>query len=98
MIIDGGKVAATGTPNDLKNRYANDFVRIYDCDPALPDLLRERGFLCKSAKNYTEIEVKDTDAAKRLLDEYGESIRDFEVIKGKMDNVFLNVTGKNLEE
>jgi len=30
VIIDSGKIVAHDTPNKLKNKYANDFVKIYD--------------------------------------------------------------------
>ena len=44
------------------------------------------------------IEVKEISKAKEILTKYADSIDDFEVVKGRMDNVFLNVTGKQLKE
>ena len=32
VILDSGKIAAEGTPNDLKNRYTGDFIRLYNGD------------------------------------------------------------------
>ncbi len=40
--------------------------------------------------------VPDTAAATELIIKYPEIFRDYEVTKGKMDDVFLAVTGKAL--
>ena len=32
VIIDGGKIVAEGTPNTLKNKFANDYITIYNID------------------------------------------------------------------
>ena len=40
--------------------------------------------------------MKDSAHAKRVIAGYGEVLTDFEVVKGDMDDVFLNVTGKKL--
>lgn len=98
LILDGGKVAATGTPNELKNRFANDFIKIYRFQPPLLEKLKERGYKVRREKSYLEVEIQTIGLAKEILCEFKEDIFDFEVIKGKMDNVFLNVTGKRLGE
>ena len=41
--------------------------------------------------------VENTEAATKLLVENPELFKDYEVAKGKMDSVFLAVTGKNLQ-
>ena len=48
--------------------------------------------------NYIEVQFKNIQKAKEFLIENNSLIIDFEVVKGKMDNVFLNVTGKVLKE
>ena len=40
--------------------------------------------------------MTDSDAAKRLMREFDGETRDVEIIKGTMDDVFLNVTGRDL--
>ena len=42
------------------------------------------------------VNVLNGEHAKRILSEYGAYIPDFELKKGDMDDVFLNVTGKTL--
>ena len=45
-----------------------------------------------------KIEVKDTAEAAEMIAAKPELFRDFEVLKGNMDDVFLAVTGKTLKE
>ena len=40
--------------------------------------------------------VKDTAEATQFVLKYPEIFTDYEIIKGKMDDVFLTVTGKKL--
>jgi len=40
--------------------------------------------------------VKNTSEATRLIVEHQELFRDYEVVKGGMDDAFLAVTGKTL--
>ncbi|MDE7464093.1 MAG: ABC transporter ATP-binding protein [Clostridiales bacterium] len=96
VIIDAGKVAASGTPVELKNKYTGDFISFYgDADELaekLPSLGRE---LQKIAGGY-RIEVKDTAEATALITAHPELFTDYEVSKGNMDDVFLAATGKKL--
>lgn len=98
VIIDSGKIVAKDTPNGLKNQYANDFIRLFKYSPNIVDKIEKTNLTYRKEKEFIEIEIKDIqDAKKFILDNY-DLIFDFEVLKGKMDNVFLNVTGKQLRE
>ena len=97
VILDGGRLAAEGTPVELKNAYTSDFIRVYGETPALSALV-EREHLCVSRRrDHLLIEVPSVAEAKRLLLTCPDAFPDFEVEKGKMDDVFLKVTGKALE-
>ena len=98
VIIDSGKIVAHDTPNKLKNKYANDFVRVYEYDKSLILDLEKNNYKFEKNKEFIEISFEDISKAKKFVVDYSDSIKDFEVIKGKMDNVFLNVTGKVLKE
>ncbi|MDE6210362.1 MAG: ABC transporter ATP-binding protein [Clostridia bacterium] len=98
VIIDSGKIVASDTPNNLKNQYAYDFIKIYDYSKELIERFASDGVDYKEEGGHLLIEVKEIAKAKQILTAYAEYIEDFEVIKGKMDNVFLNVTGKQLKE
>lgn len=93
LIIDGGKHSASGTPHELKNRYSGDFVTIYSPDE---ETVKNFGYPYEVLRDALRIAVPDTAAAKELIVKYPDVFTDFEITKGKMDDVFLAVTGKKL--
>ena len=94
VILDHGKIAAEGTPLQLKNSYTGDFITIYGIDE---DSVKSLGAPYKSIRDAYRVRVQDTAAATQLIIEHPEIFRDYEITKGKMDDVFLAVTGKVLE-
>lgn len=98
VIIDNGKIVANDTPNNLKNKYANDFLKIYKYDENLLNLFSQNQIKFIKTDKALEIELANIEEAKDIIINYNNYIFDFEVFKGKMDNVFLNITGKDLKE
>ena len=98
VIIDNGKIVANDTPNNLKNKYANDFLKIYKYDKHLIELLNQNKIKFIKTDKALEIELSNIEEAKNIIINYDKYIFDFEVVKGKMDSVFLNITGKDLKE
>lgn len=95
IILNKGKIAAEGTPLQLKNEYAGDYITLYNADPQLVDFW---GYKYENIKNAVRVSVPNTEVAKQLIKEYPDAFRDFEITKGKMDDVFLAVTGAKLVE
>lgn len=93
VILDGGKIVAEGTPLELKNRFTGDFITVYN---VLESEVEKLGLKYEKVKDAFRIEVKDIETATRLILENRDVFKDYEVVKGKMDDVFLAVTGKNL--
>ncbi len=91
VILDAGKIAAEGTPLELKNRYAGDYLTVYGVKE-LPDL----GYPVERIRDAVRLKLPDTGAATALILSHPELFKDYEVTKGKMDDVFLSVTGKDL--
>lgn len=93
VILDSGSIAAEGTPLELKNRYAGDFITLYGVEESSVQALN---------KPYTpirdgfRISVANTREATELILAQPQLFGDFEITKGKMDDVFLAVTGKKL--
>ena len=93
IILDSGKIAAQGTPLELKNKYTGDFITLYNAD---------EGDIKRISENYEKIQnayrlsVHDTNAATQLIIKNPQLFKDYEITKGKMDDVFLAVTGKKL--
>ena len=93
VIIDRGRIAAEGTPLTLKNTYTGDFITLYGITE---EHVKTLGASYESIRDAYRVFVKDTAAATELILRYPEIFRDYEITKGKMDDVFLAVTGKKL--
>ena len=93
VIIDHGRIAAEGTPLTLKNTYTGDFITLYGITE---EQVKTLGASYESIRDAYRVFVKDTAAATELILRYPEIFRDYEIAKGKMDDVFLAVTGKKL--
>lgn len=93
IILDSGKIAAEGTPLELKNRYTGDFVTVYNADD---QTIKDLGFPYEQIRDAFRISVKNTAEARDLIIKHPAVFSDFEITKGKMDDVFLAVTGKKL--
>lgn len=93
VILNKGEIVASGTPLELKNKYTGDFISIYSVKKENIDKL---GLKYEIIPNGYRIEVKDTEEATKLITTYPNLFKDYEVIKGKMDDVFLNATGIKL--
>lgn len=93
VVIDAGRIAAHGTPLDLKNRYTGDFVTLYGVSE---DAVRALDVPYERVPDGIRISVPGTRAATELVLRAPELFVDYEITKGKMDDVFLAITGKNL--
>ena len=93
VILDSGKIVAEGTPLELKNKYTDDFITIYNVSEAeIKPLGREYTEL----RDAYRVSVPDAAAATELIIKYPSVFKDYEITKGKMDDVFMAVTGKTL--
>ena len=93
VIIDSGKISAEGTPLELKNTYTGDFITVYGIDEAT---VKKFGYEYEPIRDAYRVSVPNTKAATELIIKHPEVFVDYEITKGKMDDVFLSVTGKNL--
>ena len=93
VIIDGGRKAAEGTPLQLKNTYSGDFITIYG---VTEEDIRNLGMgKYEKVRDGYRISVGNTREATELILKHPEIFSDYEITKGRMDDVFLEVTGRN---
>ena len=95
VILDSGKISAEGTPLELKNKYSSDYITLYG---VTEEEITTFGYDYEIIKDAVRISVPNTTVAKELIIKNPNIFKDFEITKGKMDNVFLAVTGKSLSE
>ena len=93
VILDAGRIAAEGTPLELKNRYTGDYVTIYG---VREEQILPLGIEYTPLRDAYRLKLPSTAAATALIVAHPELFSDFEITNGKMDDVFLAVTGKTL--
>ena len=94
VILDSGSVCAEGSPLELKNAHTGDRLTLYGVSE---EEVRSLGVAYEPLRDAYRLSLPDTAAATALIVQHPELFRDYEITKGKMDDVFLQVTGKALE-
>lgn len=95
VILERGRIVAEGTPLELKNRYTGDFVTLYGVEESA---VKSLGVSYEKLPEAIRLALPNTAAATGLILEHPELFSDYEITKGKMDDVFLAVTGRSLRE
>ena len=93
VIIDHGRQIASGTPHELKQKYAYDYLNIYHVKE---EDIKSLGHPYTYNKDHYTIRVNHLGVVKEMILQKPELFNDFELVKGRMDDVFLNVTGNKL--
>ena len=94
VIMNKGKIIASGSPNELKNKFAKDYIYTYvDFNEEFSKNLAELNYFCQyfEDKHAYKIEISDFEDAQKLFKYFPEMFVDVEIIKGTMNDVFLNV-------
>ena len=79
---------------ELKNSYTGDHISLYGVNE---DELSALGSEYTRISGGYKISVKNTEEATKLILTNPKLFRDYEITKGKMDDVFLAATGKRLD-
>ena len=93
VMIDHGYIAAEGTPYELKNQYVKDNLLIYG---VTKEEIESLGMPYEEIRDGYRIAIETPLAATNLIVNHTSIFRDYEIVKGGMDDVFLSVTGKKL--
>lgn len=95
VILDKGHVIGEGSPLELKNKYAKDMVIIYNVKE---EDIKKLKMTYQKIRNGYKIEVESISIVTDLIIKHKDIFKDYEVIKGRMDDVFLSATGYELED
>ena len=93
IILDKGRIVAEGTPFELKSEYVQDTMSVYG---VTEEEIKTLGRNYKKIRDGYQLKIKNTLEATKLIVEHQNVFRDYEVVKGGMDDVFLAVTGRTL--
>ncbi|AJA48462.1 Nod factor export ATP-binding protein I [Clostridium pasteurianum DSM 525 = ATCC 6013] len=98
-IMDDGKIVAMDTPYHLKQQYTKDKAYITTSDEqGLEALLNKEEFIYKKKDGYYSIEVEKLPEFMEVLSIQKSMIKDLEIKKGTLNDVFLEITGKDIRE
>lgn len=96
VIIDKGVKLAEGTPFELKEKYAQDKLKLYFPKETENPIIQNIAGRDYSLQTYgADVKVNDSMEALAILEKLRGMIEGFEVIAGNMDDVFINVTKEN---
>ena len=96
-IIDGGRLKELGTPFSLKERYASDKLYLIPKDGKEETVLTHlsgKEKECKKKEERLIVRLENSMEALALLNDVKADIEGFEVVQGTMDDVFLQVRGR----
>ncbi|CCV63742.1 ABC-type transport system, ATPase component [Alteracholeplasma palmae J233] len=95
VIINKGTIEVSGTPSELKSKYSHDRIKIVPKDKAsLEQYLKSIDTDYKKIADQYIIKVKDTEQALNYVTDMKENISQIEIVKGTLDDVFVNVIGE----
>lgn len=94
-ILDKGKVIAEGTALELKSKYASDTIILYNVSE---EDIKALKLPYKKIRDAYKIEIENTEVATDLIIKNKNIFKDYEIIKGRMDDVFLSATKYELEK
>lgn len=97
IVIDHGKIAAKGTPAQLKAEYAHDQLRLWaqDFEP-LQKIFQEMSLSYEQQADVITISIPSTLDALPIVERVRDHIAGFEVLQGTMDDAFIGITGKEI--
>ncbi|MBV9379363.1 MAG: ATP-binding cassette domain-containing protein [Streptosporangiaceae bacterium] len=108
VVIDHGKVIATGTPGELKAKVGSRVLEVSPADSSrlavVADLLTERAGVSPSTdtdSGMVAVPVADATLLPtiiRELDDRGIELAEFALRKASLDEVFLSLTGHAADE
>ena len=91
VILDKGKIIADGTPIALKNKFAASRLIWYTSETEPNSMLLKEYKWTYDADHYNVYFVENIT---EFIYMNRDVIKDYEIIKGTMDDVFLHLTGK----
>ncbi|MGN0143647.1 MAG: ATP-binding cassette domain-containing protein [Clostridium sp.] len=98
-IIDKGKIAAQGTPFEIKDKYSKNKLKIqYENKDKIERILKDKNIIFTEEENRLCIEVKNTIDTIEILNSIKENIRTFEVLQGTIEDAFINITGMSINK
>lgn len=95
IVIDQGEIVANGSSEELRLQYSFDRVKIIPKN-GLKTLLDKDKVEYYIVNDTINIQIDGCFSGLELVEKYRSDIQEFEILRGDMDDVFLNITGRKL--
>ena len=99
-ILKKGEIILEGTPNQLKEIYTKDVLRIYRPHEQVTNYIKYEGWVINQIPEGIEVDISEPIDAIKILKymEQIDKVSAFEVKHGTIDDVFLNVMEEAKQE
>lgn len=99
VIIDNGRIAAKGTPADIKEQYSTNSLILHTSRiEEVAGTIKSMGFKYKIQGDTITIKLDSTMQSLPVIEKCKDMMIGFQVIEGSMDDAFINITGKEIRE
>lgn len=95
VVINNGEIVAVGSSEELRLKYSNDRVKIIP-NNGLEDILKRDQVAYYLVNDTININLDSCFDGLGIINKYKDMIQEFEILRGDMDDVFLNITGREL--
>jgi len=98
-IMGHGEILAKGTPLELKQKYCHDLLKLVPKDPdSFKQMLVDNQIDFVHNGEVIEIKLNSTVDAIPFISQFKEAITNIEIVNGTMDDVFLDIAGRDEDE
>jgi len=95
VVIDNGEILAVGSSEELRLKYSSDRIKIIP-NNGLEAILKKDNVDYYIVNNTINIKLDSCFDGLDIIKKYTKQIKEFEILRGDMDDVFLNITGRKL--
>ncbi len=96
-IIDNGSIVAQGSPAQLRIKFSTDMLKVMPKSiDEYEDYLKKQQLEFDNDRGVLNIPVENSIDALEILKKTQSMIENFEVVRGNMDDVFLNIAGHHI--
>lgn len=97
VIIDNGNIIANDSPMKLKEKYTSNVLKLVPINVEyIANYLNNKLIKYDSKSSVISAYLKNNMDSISIINDLKDYISSFEVLEGDMDQVFINLTGKNI--
>lgn len=98
VVISGGRIAARGTPQELRDGYCSDRLVFVPKDgDSAREALASGNIGFKEEKGVFTVQLDRTADSVPIISMLGDNIESLEVRSGTLDEAFINIIGEGME-